>query len=295
MLAQRGLAVVRRPPLLCHNPNNCLEITFDHVLCHYLLRVDRVPYFLQIGAFDGVSGDPLHFYVRRGLLKGCLLEPQTDAFQQLCANYAGCEGLTFKQAAIGVQSGTAALYRVRPGTTGPEWLYQIASFDKDMLLKHAAVVPGLEQAVVVETVPVVAFDELFAELRVAPDIVVIDTEGYDFEVIKLLNVPMRKPSIIQYEYVHLRAQDQHACLELLASLGYVMAKSGSDMVAYLAGALAEQCAWGSSATRTTDLGSSAPSPQCAGAGLGIPSLTDGASGLANTAAGNAVVSNVVSL
>jgi FkbM family methyltransferase len=215
-------------------------MTFDHVLCRYLLHLDRVPYFIQIGAFDGVSSDPLHFYVRRGLLKGCLVEPQADAFEKLRANYAGCAGLSFKRAAIGAQSGTSTLYRVRPGTAGPKWLPQIASFRKEVLLKHASRVPGLEQAVLVETVPAVTFDDLLTELRVTPDIVVIDTEGYDFEVIKLLNVPLRKPSIILYEDKHLRVEDQMACLQLLASVGYLMAKSGrQDMVAYLGGVSAE--------------------------------------------------------
>jgi FkbM family methyltransferase len=232
-LAKRGYAVSRMPPSLCDNSAAILRLSFDHVLSHFLLRHPTIPYFLQVGAFDGVSGDPLYPYVKRGLLKGCLVEPQSDAYERLQANYHGIEGVCFRRAAIGPKAGDRILYRVRPGTVGPEWLFQIASFSREVLLKHATAVPGLEQAIITEIVPTITFDELLVELPVVPNVVVIDTEGYDFEIIKLLNAAFHKPNVILYEHKHLVAADQNACVELLIAAGYQLSLAGNDTVAYL--------------------------------------------------------------
>ena len=234
-LSRQGYNVDRIPPVLGANPRARLRLSFDHVLCRHLVHQPGVPYFVQVGAFDGVSGDPLYPYVKRGLLKGCLVEPQADAFERLKANYAGVEGMAFKRAAIGPRSGSATLYSVRPGTAGPEWLPQIASFSRETLLKHARYIPGLEESIITEAVPMVTFEELMADLSAPPDIVVIDTEGYDFEVIKHLRAAGLKPRLILYEHKHLSAADQNACAGLLLAAGYEVASVGEDTVAYSPG------------------------------------------------------------
>jgi FkbM family methyltransferase len=230
-MTRRGLTLTRTPAALLETPSAVLQFSFDHVLSHFLLHCSTPPTFIQIGAFDGKSGDPIYPYIKRGLLKGCFVEPQADAFQNLQANYAGVEGVRFKRAAIGPKSGEATLYRVKPGTPGPEWLFQIASFSRDVLMKHAPYAPGLEQAIITETVPTVTFDELLAELPEPPSVVVIDTEGYDYEIVKLLDVPRRKPSLILYEHKHLSDADQNACVKLLIDAGYLVAPIGQDTVA----------------------------------------------------------------
>ena len=232
-LSRSGWVLLRRPPALCTDPEAHLDLSFDHVISEFLVQSERIPTFVQVGAFDGVSGDLLHRYAMKGLIRGCLIEPQADAFEQLRANYAGVEGVQFRRAAIADRSGEATLYRVRPGTPGPNWLYQIASFRRDVLLKHAAIVPGLEDAIITESVPTITFGDLFSELGYEPDIVVIDTEGYDFEVIKLLDVGLRQPRIILYESKHLVPRDRDACIDLLRAAGYRLAVLAVDTVAYL--------------------------------------------------------------
>ncbi len=234
-LARRGFALVRQPRPLILRQDSQLLASFDMILSRYLLWRKHPPYFVQVGAFNGVDGDPLHSYVQRGLLKGCMIEPQSDFFDQLKSNYAGIQDLVFKRAAIGPAPGLATLYRVRPGTPGPPWLYQIASLRREVLLKHAAAVPGLEAAVVTESVPVTTFDELFAELGVRPDIVVVDTEGYDYEIIKMLYGTGCRPDLILYEHKHLSECDKEACLQLLIDAGYCAAVGAGDTSALFAG------------------------------------------------------------
>jgi hypothetical protein len=63
--------------------------------------------------------------------------------------------------------------------------------------------------------------------------VAIDTEGYDYEIVKLLNVRVHRPRIILYESKHLSTADQNACVDLLCGVGYRVAVLKLDTVAYL--------------------------------------------------------------
>ena len=66
--------------------------------------------FVQIGAFDGVSGDPLNKLVHRHGWRGVLVEPQTRVFQVLKSNYATQPQLQFFNVAIGDRDGEVTLY-----------------------------------------------------------------------------------------------------------------------------------------------------------------------------------------
>ena len=60
----------------------------------------------------------------------------------------------------------------------------------------------------------------------------IDTEGFDFEVIKMINFEKSKPVIINFEDGFLSRNARNACLELLRDQGYRVLKNGLDTVAY---------------------------------------------------------------
>lgn len=228
-----GLTLIRRPKALLDCPRGQLELTFSHILSKYLIERDGDPYFVQIGAYNGMDGDPLYAFVSRGLLKGCLVEPQADMFEQLKANYRDVDGLTFRRAAIGSASRAQRLYRVKPGTQGPPWLGQVASLRRDVLLKLQDVVPEIESAIMTEEVPTVTPDVLFSECGRHPDVVVIDTEGYDFEIIKLLDLDRHAPHILHYEHKHLSPTDADACLRLLIDKGYRLVMNNQDTTACL--------------------------------------------------------------
>jgi FkbM family methyltransferase len=231
ILSQQGISVSRCPPALCKAPQSILHFTFDHALCQLIVTTQRKLSFVQVGAFDGVSGDPIYKYVKQGLLTGCLIEPQSDAFSQLESNYSGIPSIQLKRAAISSSDGSANLFRVRPGTQGPPWLFQLASFRRDVLLKHAPYIRGLEDAIITERVPTITFHSLFQELQFTPDVLIIDTEGFDFEIIKLYNIRERPPRIILYEHKHLSSADQEQCIILLLNLGYKIACLAEETVA----------------------------------------------------------------
>jgi hypothetical protein len=72
--------------------------------------------FIQIGACDGISGDPIYPNALHNLSwTGVLIEPNPIQFEQLKTNYRGREGLTFKCAAVS-DLGRSATLCVQWGT-----------------------------------------------------------------------------------------------------------------------------------------------------------------------------------
>ena len=66
------------------------------------------------------------------------------------------------------------------------------------------------------------------------DLLQIDAEGYDSELLRLFDLPRRKPAIVRFEHTHLSRPDYESCLTLLIDLGYRIAIYGGDTLAYLA-------------------------------------------------------------
>jgi len=213
------------------------EVPLDLVVAAYRRNKHRDPFFMQVGANDGRVGDQIHPLVKRYSLRGVLIEPQRDVYARLKENYAadfGSSGFTFVNAAIGTSDGNLPFYRIKPGETrGPEWLHMIASFDKSVLLTHADRIPDLESMIVTEQVRCVTFDTLFKENDFEHiDLLQIDAEGFDAQVLRLFDVPTRKPAIIRFEHKHLTGPDYGMSLNMLANQGYNLAICGQDTVAY---------------------------------------------------------------
>ena len=61
----------------------------------------------------------------------------------------------------------------------------------------------------------------------------IDTEGYDYEVIKLFDIEHTKPEAIIYENIHLSASDKAACILHLKNNGYKVTNFDANTLAIL--------------------------------------------------------------
>jgi FkbM family methyltransferase len=210
-----------------------LRLDFDMVVAHYRVKHPEVR-CLQIGAFDGITGDCMYPMVERHGLKGVLVEPQRDAFARLTANYSRFPGFQFVNAAIAAQDGSTTLYGIKHGTEGPAWLHQIASFDRKVLMRHASMIPNLESMVETETVRTMTFATLFKETGMERvDLLQVDAEGFDAEILRLFDIPARKPPIVRFEHKHLSIANHENCVGMLVDQGYKIVVCGSDTLAYL--------------------------------------------------------------
>lgn len=235
-LARYGLKIEWVPPTLLRDPSSVLALGFDEVLARYLLeRGDPSGlYFVQIGAFDGRSGDPLHRYVCRFGWRGILVEPQERYFRQLQRTYEGFDGLRLVRAAVAEEPGEKVLYTIGDPDAPdlPKWAPQIASFDLEAVLRHRRAIPDLEARLTREVLPCVPLGELFEQAESEIELVQIDTEGYDYQVLRQIDFGRVSPAIVRYEHKHLSLADQDAAVALLVSHGYRIAREADDTTAY---------------------------------------------------------------
>lgn len=220
-------------PLLEYRDSQ-LSVSLDMIISHYRVNHPQV-WYLQIGAFDGVSGDPIYPLIEKHRLRGILVEPQSDAFERLKVNYSrfGPERFQFFNAAIADHNGTAPLYRIKAEARGPEWLHQIASFDRNVVLRHSSVIPNLESFIETESVRCITFGTLFKETGISyVDMLQVDAEGYDHEVLRLFEIPTRHPAIIRFEHKHLRPTDYGQAMGMLVDLGYRFTVCDESTLAY---------------------------------------------------------------
>ena len=236
-LARLGYAVHRLPPR-AGDSAYAVEFDFEYVLAHFLAQrtASTPPFFLQVGAYDGVTHDPYSAHIRAGGWHGILVEPQPAAFERLVANNAGVDGLAFVNAAVAPEPGTRALYVMEDEDGSPIGsLGHVASFDRGHL-DHFLEADGQRFAgarIGSLQVRCMTFEQILSASP-ALDLLLIDTEGYDLELLKLFDFERFQPAIVRFEHVHLSRPDWDEAVELLARHGYRTLREEHDTTAYRA-------------------------------------------------------------
>ena len=187
----------------------------------------------------------MHELVRRYGLRGLLVEPQPRAFQRLVQNYSDQPNLAFENCLLGSADAAATFYVVSEDVPGlPFWLHQSASLDRSVVAnalrvfrdaKGVAAIPEQHESLIDEvSVPSLTWRTLLRKHAVAKiDALVIDTMGFDYEIIKLLPFDVIKPKIIHFEHSLLSFREQRECFQYLAAQGYSLAKVAVDTIAVL--------------------------------------------------------------
>lgn len=213
----------RKPKILRERPELEYNVMIDFVQAH-LGKPPKDFFFVQIGAFDGVTADPIYPLVRKYGWRGVLVEPQVEAFERLQQNYADQPGLQFFNVAIGSDDGEILLFTRTGG------MVQAASLERHLMNK-----PGRRRKLVEERrVTCWTLSRLLEESQAPQDIdlLQIDAEGLDYAIIRSIDFDVVKPTIIHYEHMVLSERDRNACLELLARHGYRFFLQDSDTLAY---------------------------------------------------------------
>lgn len=230
-LAARGLRLERPPHPLLQHPEMELKMQLDYVLAQRA-ALARDFFFVQIGAFDGRMLDPLFGWVHAHRWRGLLVEPQPRYFAELIDNYRGVEGLEFRQLAVGTRRETRAFYTIADEPGVPEWAGMLSSFDRETLLSHRQFLPEIDSLLRSEEVECVALNDLLAEAKADHiDLLQIDVEGYDHELIQILDLERFAPSIVRFEHVHLTAAQHDASVGRLIEHGYQVCLEEHDTLA----------------------------------------------------------------
>jgi len=199
------------------------------------IKDSRHPFFfVQVGANDGATDDPVGRIARERGWSGILIEPQPDAFKRLKQNYTDTQGFSFENVAIATDQSGITLYRFVCLKTGERPQDLFASADRNRLVQ-ARKRFGWDFDIEEVHVPAMSLDDVLSKHNVSiVDLLLVDTEGMDFEVIRTLDFGRVAPRIIQFEHIHLSSTDLANCLGLLRSQGYEFALQDRDVIAMLA-------------------------------------------------------------
>ena len=203
-------------------------LEFEDVICRRMFNFGQKLTFIQVGVFDGVTGDPLRKYIEACRWQGVLVEPQSHAVSQLRKLYHGNESIVVMNVALDCTRGKRTLFTVE-SDRAPAWAGGLASFDRATIMKHSDLIPGLEQMIREETVECVPFDDVLKRLPSGQlDLLQIDTEGADAKILSLFPFDRIKPAIIHWEVKHLSMAQREECLGRLVAHGYRFASSGDE-------------------------------------------------------------------
>lgn len=179
--------------------------------------------FIQIGAHDGIRHDPIHKYIVQNNWNGVLVEPIPEYFERLKNTYNNHPNLQLLNCAISNKDGVRIIYDI--SSHAPRIIWEIirtkASFSKEVLMHRTWYIPGLSKYIETKTVKCRTLPSLIKLTKLNHiDLYVIDTEGYDYEIIKQINFNYKPPKYVYYEHFHLSQKDILKSWKLLINNGY---------------------------------------------------------------------------
>jgi methyltransferase, FkbM family len=205
-------------------------------LIHWLFPDLHGLRILQIGANDGVRNDPLYPWIRDYRWSGCLVEPMPDFAARLRQLHDQSPGIEIVEAAVGINGGSAVLHYIDPSLTGlPTWASGLATLDPNRA-RDAAVSLGLSPAnVLTRSVAMITVQELLARFDpTEPQLVAIDTEGFDIKLATVLLEAGCRPRILHFEHACVSASERWAFVQHLHALDYETVSFGGDTTAFCA-------------------------------------------------------------
>ena len=191
--------------------------------------------FIQVGANDGQTADPVHAFVKSERWIGVLVEPIPAVFARLRDSMSSTQGLDFANCAIGPEDGSATFYACRDPHS------PLSSFNKETILKHtewalSVGLPAPETYIDEIKAPVLTLESLCARYRLDHiDVLVTDTEGFDCKVVCSLDLKQRRPTLIYFEHIHCTSQETLDMRNLLHSFGYELFFDGYNAMAVYCG------------------------------------------------------------
>jgi FkbM family methyltransferase len=200
---------------------------------------------VQIGANDGINNDPIHKFIKRDHWQGVLLEPQRYVFENfLKPLYRKTPGINVLNAALDLSDGTKPIYKI--SVSESRWATGLTSFNRSVLeesvrsgyvgrqaLKEGAALPASsDDYITEESVQCISTPSLVKKFNLDKiDWLQIDTEGYDFEIIRMFNIEITRPEVIVYENLHFSPELQDECTEYLKHSGYLCRDYGPNTLA----------------------------------------------------------------
>jgi len=191
-------------------------------------------FFVEIGANDGAQYDHLREQIAERSWRGIMVEPVPYVFARLRENYGDRAGIALENAAVAGSNGTMAFFHLAQAAPDeraglPDWYDALGSFSRDSVLSHAPQIPDIERRLVSIDVPTITFDSLLAKHGAdAVDLILVDTEGFDYEVLKTIDLARHRPRMVVYEHFNFDPAQRDACRDYIRGFDYELLEEGFD-------------------------------------------------------------------
>jgi FkbM family methyltransferase len=207
-----------------------LDLNFERILQKNYPE-NQSFHFIQVGGLDGKRFDNLCEFVERRKSKGIIFEPLPDWFARLKENYSYNPEIILINKAVHPHLNHVTLYRTDPALAGqlPDWAAGIASLNKDHH-RRAGIDPSY---IITERVSSGHLMDLIKEFvqDIKIDLFQCDVEGFDLEILRMIDFRLFSPSIIKFEYVNLTKKEIKESLTLLKEQGYFCFYQYPDIIA----------------------------------------------------------------
>lgn len=186
--------------------------------------------FVNVGANDGVSNDPVYPFILELGWGGIAIEPDPRLFAELSRNYAAFDNVVLENVAISTRVAPFYYISETAGCDTP-FTRQIGSLHREYVLKtielmrryqfQGPVPTELEQHVVSIEVPCLSFDALTAKHSIDRiDFINIDAEGADLEIFRSIDLGRYQPSLVCIETVELSTTEKTELTSRFNAFGY---------------------------------------------------------------------------
>jgi FkbM family methyltransferase len=228
-----GSSAPKLEPSVSPNPSpeeTPLPIDILDLALQDLMRRKPKIEFVQIGAHDGVTYDPIHSYVTKHDWAGVVVEPQPKIFAQLASNYSGLPRVRLENCAVSDKDGEAELFMFVEDRSLPYHATMLASFRREIIAGNTH---GYKGEIVGIRVPTLTPISLLRKNGLQTiDVLQIDTEGHDHVILMEFLKAGIFPSLIHFESAGCGPQERKGYEPLLAKANYGVMTVGIDTLAY---------------------------------------------------------------
>jgi FkbM family methyltransferase len=215
----------------------------ESLLRKKFLKLNQIlesPFFLQIGAADGVIAEEIRDLFEQTDWSAVMLEPLPDMFAKLQQNWAHKPKFQLVNAALAPYDGFTDIRRIPPETVraSDPWEWGVSAIDgipssfggPGVTAETAEFLTTRSRLDRVETISFETLKRRFAFKRI--DYLQIDTEGFDLVVMKEIDLVRFRPFLIQCEIYNLSTFDRAELFGLLQRHGYEIVYWRFDLLAY---------------------------------------------------------------
>lgn len=186
--------------------------------------------FVQVGSNDADLGDPLAPFLHTGSWTGLMIEPVEYVFDRLVQKHGHNPRLKFENIAVAPTEGSQPFYWLDYSEDLPSWYDQLGSFSLETILKHERYIPDIRNRIRKDKVPTITFEKACDRNNINNvDLIHIDTEGYDFEIIRSIEIDKWIPKLVIYEHKHLTRKEKMSAKRILSAYQYnILEINGGD-------------------------------------------------------------------